>query len=141
MSDLKKLPRIGSAVVVVDTGRVLLGSRAKDPNRGKWILPGGKIEPFETIGVAAQREIREETGLEIELEGTVTVKEIINPPDEHRIIVYSQARPTGGELSPGSDLDDVRFCTSADLRELDLSDTVADVLQELGWFAVESVAA
>ena len=141
MADPSKLPRIGSAVVVVDEDRVLLGSRAKDPNRGKWILPGGKIEPFESIGFAAKREIREETGLEIELEGTLTIKEIINPPHEHRIIVYSRARPKGGTLKAGSDLDDVRFCTRTDLYGLDISEAVADVLHELGWLVGEPIAA
>jgi ADP-ribose pyrophosphatase YjhB (NUDIX family) len=141
MADPKKLPRIGSAVVVVEDDRVLLGTRAKEPNRGKWILPGGKIEPFESIDSAAKREIREETGLEIDLEGTLTIKEIINPPDEHRIIVYSQARPTSGDLRAGSDLDDVRFCRAADLHTMDLSETVREVLYELGWIRFEAVAA
>src|SRR5947209_1263459 len=98
-------PRVGSAVIVVDDrGSVLLGVRAKDPNRGKWVLPGGKVRPFEKLDEAARREIREETGLEVAIERVVTVKEIVNPPDEHRLIVFSTARPVGGTLRAGSDL-------------------------------------
>lgn len=133
MSAATRLPRVGSAVVVVHGDTVLLGVRAKEPNRGKWILPGGKINPFESINDAAQREIREETGLEIELEGPATVKEIINPPSEHRVIVYSRARPTGGKLAASSDLEDVRFCSRTELPRMELTDTVRDVLDELGW--------
>jgi 8-oxo-dGTP diphosphatase len=139
MTSEKRFPRIGSAVVVVNGDRVLLGARGKEPNRGKWILPGGKIEPFESIEEAARREIREETGLEIELEGPVTVREIIDPPGEHRVIIYSRAQPVGGEIRASSDLEDVRFCNRADLQELELSTVVEDVLGELGW--LEPIAA
>jgi 8-oxo-dGTP diphosphatase len=132
-----RFPRVGSAVIVIDQERVLLGARAKDPNRGKWILPGGKIEPFESIEEAARREIREETGLEIELLGPATIKEIIDPPGEHRVIIYSKAQPVGGRMAASSDLDDVRFFSRADLRHLDVSYVVRDVLVELGWLEQE----
>lgn len=126
--ETKRLPRLGSAVVVLSEGMILLGARAKDPNRGKWVLPGGKIEPFESINEAARREIQEETGLEIEVERQLGVWEIINPPDEHRVIVYSVARPVGGALRPATDLSDVAFYPVAALESLDLSDTVRAVL-------------
>jgi len=127
-------PRLGSAVVLTDDhGRVLLGVRAKEPNRGKWVLPGGKIETFESVSAAAQREMREETGLLVEIDKIVAVREIINPPHEHRLIVFSQGRVVGGSLAASSDLDDVRFFDPAELPGLDLSDVVRDVLDELGW--------
>jgi len=51
------LPRVGSAVIVRDeANRILLGKRNKDPQRGSWILPGGKIQAFESIAQAAARE-------------------------------------------------------------------------------------
>jgi len=141
MENEKRVPRIGSAVVVISGDRVLLGVRGKEPNRGKWILPGGKVEPFETIEAAAKREIKEETGLEIEVDGPVAIKEIINPPGEHRVIVYNSARPVAGDLSASSDLEDVRFCSRAELKSLDLSDAVRDVLRDLGWLRPEILAA
>src|SRR4051812_43060202 len=49
----KTLPRVGSAVIVIDGESVLLGVRNKEPHRGKWVLPGGKIRPFESIDDAA----------------------------------------------------------------------------------------
>lgn len=127
------LPRVGSAVVVISGDSILLGVRGKDPNRGKWVLPGGKVHPFESISDAGRREILEETGLEVEVEGPVTVREIINPPTEHRLIVYSRATPVGGEIRASSDLEDVGFFSRWDLGELDLSPVVRDVLGELGW--------
>ena len=59
------LPRVGSALIVRDeANRILLGKRNKDPQRGNWVLPGGKIHAFESIAQAAARELEEETGLD-----------------------------------------------------------------------------
>jgi len=129
----KQFPRIGSAVIVAQEDRVLLGVRGKEPNRGKWVLPGGKIEPFESVEEAAKREIREETGLEIELAGRALVKEIIDAPNEHRIIIFNEALVVDGDLLASSDLKEVRFCSRSELHRLDLSDVVRDVLKDLGW--------
>jgi 8-oxo-dGTP diphosphatase len=123
------LPRVGSAVIVIDGDAVLLGVRAKEPHRGKWVLPGGKVRPFESIDDAARREIREETGLEISVESQLGVWEIIEPPAEHRVIVYSIGRPIGGTLKASSDLADVRYWSIAELEELDLTPTVRSVLR------------
>jgi HAD superfamily hydrolase (TIGR01450 family) len=55
----------GVAAVVFDgSGRVLLGRRA---DNGLWGLPSGRVEPAETVEEAAVREVREETGLEVEV--------------------------------------------------------------------------
>jgi 8-oxo-dGTP diphosphatase len=129
----KTTPRLGSAVVVLDGDCVLLGIRGKEPNKGKWVLPGGKIKPFESIEHAAIREIREETGLAVEVHGQLGVWEIIDPPEEHRVIVYSLARPIGGTLKAASDLDEVRFCHRDELDGLDISDLVCRVLDRVTW--------
>jgi 8-oxo-dGTP diphosphatase len=128
-----RVPRLGSAVVVVSHGRVLLGRRAKDPNRGKWVLPGGGVRPFESIADAGRREILEETGLDVEVDDIIAVREIINAPDEHRLIVFSAGRPIAGHIRAASDLDDVRFCSRDELLKLNLSDVVLSVLNEQEW--------
>src|ERR1035441_7311035 len=98
MSDA--LPRVGSALIVRDEATlILLGKRNKDPQRGSWVLPGGKIHAFESIAEAAARELQEETGLQIDVQGQFRVYEIINPPDEHRIIIYSLGKVVGGSLT------------------------------------------
>ena len=58
-----------SAVLVEDRGRVLLARRAVDPGAGLWDMPGGFCEPGETPEEGAVRELREETGADIELTG------------------------------------------------------------------------
>ena len=61
-------PAAASAAIVLDArGRVLLVQRAIEPFRGAWALPAGYQELHETAAETAQREVREEAGLEIEV--------------------------------------------------------------------------
>ena len=129
----RNLPRIGAAVVVKnDKGEILLGVRNKDPQRGKWVLPGGGIKPFESYEAAAKREILEETGLEIELDGIVGVYEIINPPFEHRIIIYNWGVPINGSLRPSTDISELEFCSKEKIKSKRLTKTVKKVLHDAG---------
>jgi 8-oxo-dGTP diphosphatase len=130
-------PRVGCAVLVQDGERILLGERAKEPFRGKWIIPGGGVRFLERFGQAGAREIHEETGLEIEVDGVIDVQEIVTPPDEHRIVVYCSAIYKGGELRPGSDLSGARFFTREEVRGLvaqkEVTPTVETVLRKMHW--------
>lgn len=127
------LPRVGSALLVRDeANRILLGKRNKDPQRGRWVIPGGKIRPFETIGAAAARELREETGLEVEVERHFRVYEIINPPDEHRIVIYSWGRLIGGTARASDDLAELAFFSPDDLVNVQLTPLVRTVLSDAG---------
>ena len=130
------LPRIGSALLVRDeANRILLGKRNKDPQRGSWVIPGGKIRPFESIGEAAARELREETGLDVEVQGRFRVYEIINPPDEHRIVIYSWGKLVGGTARASDDLSELAFFSSDQLSELQTSPLVRRVLADAGLVA------
>jgi 8-oxo-dGTP diphosphatase len=128
------LPRVGSALLVRDeTNRILLGKRNKDPQRGSWVIPGGKIRPFESIGDAATRELREETGLEVEVKGQFRVYEIINSPEEHRIIIYSWGKLIGGTAKASDDLSELAFFSPHELLELQTSPLVRKVLTDAGF--------
>jgi 8-oxo-dGTP diphosphatase len=125
------LPRIGSALLVMDDkDRILLGQRNKDPQRGSWVIPGGKIHAFERIADAAAREFQEETGLAVEVGPQFRVYEIVNPPNEHRIVIYSWAKVIGGVPKASDDLLEVRFFSVEELRELQLTPLVRIVLQD-----------
>lgn len=60
-------PVPGAQAVVERDGRVLLGRRREDPGAGRWDLPGGFLHEGEDAEAALRREVREETGLELEL--------------------------------------------------------------------------
>lgn len=135
MSEVTVVPRLGSAAIVVDkNNRVLLGRRKKEPNFGRWVLPGGKVEPFESIEDAVRREVAEETGLHVVVTGQVGTFQIIDPDkQEHRVIVYSWAEPTGGDISPDSDLSQLTWVTPEEARRLDLTEIVQQVLTYARW--------
>lgn len=132
------LPRVGSALLVRDElNRVLLGKRNKDPQRGSWVIPGGKIHPFETIAQAATRELAEETGLIVEVQRQFAVYEIVNPPQEHRIVVYSWGKAVGGTPRASDDISELKFFTLSELQGLETTPLVRKVLQDVGFIAPE----
>jgi len=59
-------PLVGVGGVVIDRGRVVLIRRGAEPLKGRWSLPGGMIELGEELRAAARRELKEETGLDVE---------------------------------------------------------------------------
>ncbi len=130
----ENLPRIGSALLVRDeANRILLGKRNKDPQRGSWIIPGGKIHAFESIAEAAARELQEETGLIVEVGEHFNVYEIINPPNEHRIVIYSWGRIVGGEAKASDDISELKFFELDELGEVPVTPLVRRVLVDAGF--------
>jgi|SRR5215472_12210496 len=130
----KQRPRLGCAGLVLRGGRVLLGKRNKEPNRGLWVLPGGGVEFGETFAQTLERELLEEAGIGVVVRNIFNTYELINPPDEHRVIVYLIADHRSGEPEASSDLSEVRFFNSHELRELNkerlISPFVERVLRE-----------
>jgi 8-oxo-dGTP diphosphatase len=140
MSDT--LPRIGSALLVQDEqNRILLGQRNKDPQRGSWVILGGKIHAFELIAEAATRELEEETGLAVQVGPQFRVYEIVNPPSEHRIVIYSWAKVTGGTPKASDDLSAVRFFQTEELSDISLTPLVRRVLEDAGLLPARTLVA
>jgi len=136
------LPRVGSALLVKDErNRILLGQRNKDPQRGSWVIPGGKIHAFERIAEAAARELQEETGLTVEVGSQFRVYEIVNPPSEHRIVIYSWAKVTGGTPKASDDLSEVRFFRPDELDDISVTPLVRMVLQDAGLVSFPALVA
>lgn len=80
-------PKVVVVVVVEHQGRILLGRRNINPGMGMWNIPGGYVNRGEKVEEAAIREIKEETNLDIELDGLVGVYSEKDQP--HVIVVYS----------------------------------------------------
>ena len=116
---------------------MLLIKRGTEPSKGKWSLPGGRIELGETIHQAVKREVLEECSIEIEIERIFDVGEIILKDEEDRIsyhfvAVYFLARYNGGEVKAQSDAEDARWCTSKELAEADMNPGLRAVVKQAG---------
>lgn len=132
------------AAIIVEDGRILLVKRGVEPSKGKWSIPGGSVEWGESLTDALRREVREETGLEIEVDGIAGIFDLIIQPSAdssqpsadraeafHYIIVDYFAHPVGGELSPGDDASDARWVPVHELGDYDLSDHLRERLREM----------
>lgn len=99
----ERRPRIRVAALIVEDDRVLLVEHAKGDRR-YWLLPGGGVDHGESLPCALQRELLEETGLEIAVGSLALVNDTI-APDQSRHIVHItfRARITGGTLNVGDD--------------------------------------
>jgi ADP-ribose pyrophosphatase YjhB (NUDIX family) len=118
--------RCAGAVVRDANGRLLLIRRGREPARGRWSLPGGRIEPGETAMQAAAREVREETGLVVE------VGELLATVDLGGYVVDDfAATVVGGELVAGDDAADVRWYRPEDLDGLAVTDGLLDELRRM----------
>ena len=116
------------AVVRDEAGRLLLVLRGRDPGRGRWSLPGGRIEPGESAAEAAAREVREETGLEVDVGELLATVDLAGG---YRVHDFA-ATVTGGQLAAGDDADEVRWCTPDDVSLLELSTGLLDELRRMG---------
>ncbi len=115
------------AIVYDPQGRVLLVERGKPPGEGLWTVPGGRLEAAETLAQGVAREVREETGLIVEVGALACVVERMGD-DYHFVILDYVARAIGGELAAGSDARAVSWVDEGELQQLALTEGLQDVL-------------
>jgi ADP-ribose pyrophosphatase YjhB (NUDIX family) len=104
-----KNPAPTVSVVIVDGGRVLLGKRGGPPGKGLWSFPAGYVEWDDDFLTTAHQEAREETGLDVEIESVLNVISSFLAPRWHFLSIYVRARPLGGTLVAGDDLEEVAW--------------------------------
>ncbi|MBC3842698.1 NUDIX domain-containing protein [Streptacidiphilus sp. 4-A2] len=116
-----------SAVVMDEDGRILLQRRS---DNGLWSLPGGGMEMDESLPGTAVREVKEETGLDVEITGLVGTY-----TDPRHVIAYSDgevrrqfnvcftARVVGGQLAMSDESTELRFVALEDLSALPMHHT------------------
>ena len=133
-SDPLRRPVVGvGAVVFDDSGRVLLVKRRHEPLAGQWSLPGGKLELGETLEAGTAREIREETGLDVDVGPAVEVFDRILLDDEgavryHFVLVDYLCQHRGGTPRASSDVEDVAWAGPEDLAGYRVTEKVRDVV-------------
>lgn len=111
MPDNRRYPQrpvLGIGALIFERGRILLVERGKEPLKGYWSLPGGVLEIGETLEQGIVREVREETGLEVEPLKMLEIFERIirdsqGAPEYHYVLIDYICRVTGGSLRAADD--------------------------------------
>jgi ADP-ribose pyrophosphatase YjhB (NUDIX family) len=110
-------PLVGVGAVIVDQGRVLLVRRGQEPLKGRWSLPGGLLELGESLQEGVVREVREETGLNVEPVELIEILDRVHREADrvryHYVIADYLCRVVDGGLEAASDADDVRWVERA----------------------------
>jgi 8-oxo-dGTP diphosphatase len=110
------------AVIICENDSIALIKRKNDPYKDSWALPGGFVEYGETVESAVLREVKEETGLEIDLYGLVGVySDPERDPRGHTVTICYLAFKTGGELKADTDASDVTCIPKGEALNLKLA--------------------
>jgi 8-oxo-dGTP diphosphatase len=106
--------------VVLDERRVLLVRQAQGHSlEGQWTIPWGLVDPGEAPEVAVLREIKEEAGIQAEIEGLLGIQNLPDPWDGWLAIIF-QCKPIAGVPSPdgGKETDRAGYFSIDDLPDL-----------------------
>jgi ADP-ribose pyrophosphatase YjhB (NUDIX family) len=138
-------PLVGVGAIVIAEGRVALVKRGRPPLAGKWSIPGGLLEVGETLRTCAEREVREETGLSVEIGELLGVFDRVVPDEDghihyHYVLIDFLCRRLSGELCAGDDADDVCWFAATELGPLGLAGETEKVIR-LGFDKVSAGAA
>jgi ADP-ribose pyrophosphatase YjhB (NUDIX family) len=93
-------PKIVACTVVYSDGKIVLLRRAIEPQKGRWVMPGGYVDRGEEVTAAARRETREECGLDIRIQDLLGV---YSYSGDTRIVVVYTAQWLAGDLIAGDE--------------------------------------
>lgn len=138
-------PLVAVAAVVLDeAGRVLLVERGRPPSQGEWALPGGLLDLGEAVRAGIIREVREETGAEIEIVELVDLFEPIHRDADgtvryHFVVIDFWAHYRGGKVAPGDDADQAVWAPVEKLDDLPMNNATRRVISKAHsrWQAIE----
>ena len=126
-------PYLAVSAAIVRDGKVLVVRRARKPALNLYTFPGGGVEIGETLSEAVVREVREETGLEVEPvalagEREAIVRDAQGRVERHFVILCFAARWLSGEPVLNEELDDARWLDPADIKSLRTTEGLAEIV-------------
>lgn len=127
-------PDVGVGAVAISNGEsILLVKRGHEPSKGLWSLPGGRVVRGETLAEALRREVREETGIEVEVgEVAGVVERQYLQEGLHYVIIDYFVTIIGGELRAGEDAEDARWVPLKEIESLELVPLLVEALRDFG---------
>jgi len=109
--------------------------RGKEPLKGYWSLPGGVLETGETLRDGICREVREETGLEVEPLGVLEIFERIirdaqGAAEYHYVLIDYVCRVSGGALRAADDVSRAAWVARAELARYRITEGTLPVIEK-----------
>ena len=135
---------MGVGALIIDGDKILLVERGHEPLKGWWSLPGGGVETGERIEFALRREIREETGLEVEILCLLEIFERIMRDAEgkteyHYVLADYICRPIGGRMHAADDASKAEWVPEADLSNYRITEgTPAVIAKAFAWLRINA---
>jgi ADP-ribose pyrophosphatase len=134
-NDYPGKPRVAVGAVVFKDECILLVRRGQPPAEDLWAIPGGSVEIGETLQEAAEREILEETGIQIRASKPIYTFEVIDRDAAgkvrfHYVIVDLVADYVMGEPSPGDDAIEARWVSAGEINDLEVSSATLKLLKK-----------
>ena len=123
-----KQPIVGVGAVLICDGKILLEKRKYEPGKGKWSIPGGLVELGENVEQSVIREVKEETGLEVEKPEHIDVVDNVVRDENgevkyHFVIIDYFVKLKGGTLEARSDAEELRWVSLDEVEKYDLTKT------------------
>ena len=125
-------PEVCVGAIAVDEGRLLLVRRGRGPAAGTWSVPGGRVEPGETLAEAVLRELAEETGLEGVCDELVGWVERMGPDHHYVILDFGVTVLEPREPRAGDDAAEAEWVPLDKVAHRRLADGLAEFLHEHG---------
>lgn len=133
--DYSKHWDVGVTGAVVQNGKVLFVQRNYEPSKGTWTLPGGFAEHTETLDKAVKRELREETGLEVSVQGVIGVRTRYTDRHGAVLVIFRCAVASGLPQADGYEISAAEFLDAAQISALE---PVFPLSREMGLRVLET---
>lgn len=114
---------------MIHDGALLMVQRAHEPGKGLWSLPGGRVKHGEFLADALRREVREETGLDVEVGELAGILEV--PGDEFHYVILDFHSTVNGDVTarPGTDASDVRWVPLKEVAHLECTPRFVETMR------------
>lgn len=125
-------PEVAVGGIAVVDGRLLVVRRGRGTAQGQWALPGGRVEPGESLAEAVVRELAEETGLSVEVGALCGIAERRGEGYHYVICNHWVTAPAGVDATPGDDASAVAWVDRAQLAAIDAVPRLREWLDDHG---------